>query len=210
MATTTTSNGATVDNLNVLDTITADNTGGVEIIELQDVANALFTSTNATQTLTIDSAFWAGNLKLTFQVGNTGTYYTLAATSQNNFTLVKSDAYGNSLATPITFSATSASTFLSAFSSGGAASSGLSSTSLLTALDITGAVGKNVFQATTNGQIVNIFTYASANDSFNGTGSQWDVINNFVEGVDKLDFRQLITDPYAGVNTAFSHGLAEF
>src|SRR5439155_23276292 len=60
------------------------------------------------------------------------------------------------------------------------------------------------------GQIANIFTYSSANDSFNGTGSQWDVINNFNEGVDKLDFRQLINDPYAGVKTAFSSGLGEF
>jgi len=86
MASTTTNNGATVDNLNVLDTITADNTGGAEIIELQDVANALFPKTNATQTLTIDSAFWTGNLKLTFQVGNTGIYYTLTGTSYNSAT----------------------------------------------------------------------------------------------------------------------------
>ena len=85
MASTTTNNGATVDNLNVLDTITADNTGGAEIIELQDVANALFPKTNATQTLTIDSAFWTGNLKLTFQVGNTGIYYTLTGTSYKRY-----------------------------------------------------------------------------------------------------------------------------
>src|SRR5215469_13677724 len=57
-----------------------------EIIELQDVANALFPKTNATQTLTIDSAFWTGNLKLTFQVGNTGVYYTLTGTSYNSAT----------------------------------------------------------------------------------------------------------------------------
>lgn len=80
MTSTTTNNGATVDNLNVLDTITADNTGGVETIELQDVANALFPTTNATQTLTIDSSFWTGNLRLTFEVGGTGVYYTLWAT----------------------------------------------------------------------------------------------------------------------------------
>src|ERR1700752_2687535 len=95
--TSTTNNGATVDNLNVLDTIAADNTGGAQIIEFQDVANALFPSTNATQTLTIDSSFWSGNLRLAFQVGNTGSYYTLSATSQGNFTLVKSDNYGNAL-----------------------------------------------------------------------------------------------------------------
>jgi hypothetical protein len=118
MATTTSSNGATVDNLNVLDTITADNTGGVEVIELQDVANALFPSTNATQTQTIDSSFWTNNLKLTFQVASTGLFYTLSATSIDNFTLVQSDRYGNTItgATPATFSAYSASTFLSAFS----------------------------------------------------------------------------------------------
>jgi len=39
MASTTTNNGATADNLNVIDTITADNTGGAEIIELQDVCS---------------------------------------------------------------------------------------------------------------------------------------------------------------------------
>ena len=207
MATSTTSNGATVDNLNVLDTVTADNTGGAEIIELQDVANALFPTTNAQQTLTIDSSFWTGNLKLTFQAAS-GFYYTLAATSTDNFTLTQSDAYGNTIGLTQTFHASSASTFLSAFSSSPLVGDGLSNTSLLTALDINSVVGKEVFQATTNGVIANIFSYATANDSFNGTGSQWDVINNFNEGVDKLDFRKLDTDVYANGNTGLSHGLA--
>src|SRR6266566_5118399 len=105
MTTTTTSNGATVDNLNVLDTSTTDGTA----IELQEVANALFPTTNATQTLTIDRSFWTDNLTLTFQVGNTGVHYTLAATSLDNFTRVQSDSYGNASpgALPITFSANS-------------------------------------------------------------------------------------------------------
>src|SRR5437868_1037911 len=118
MASSTTNNGATVDNLNVLDALTSDNFGGAQIIELQDIANALFPSTNATQTLTIDTAFWTGNLKLTFQVANTGFFYTLSSTSLDNFTLVQSDNYGNTNAgaTPLLFSAYSASGFLSAFS----------------------------------------------------------------------------------------------
>src|SRR5216683_851821 len=195
MASTTTNNGATVDNLNVLDTLTSDNLAGAQIIELQDIAYALFPSTNATQIQTIDSSFWTGNLKLTFQVGSK--YFTLWGVSQGSFDLVQSDSFGNALNStpPITFTATSASSFLSAFSTvSSLVATGLSSTSLLSALDIAGGVGKNVFQATFNGQIVNIFTYSSANESFNGTGSQWDVINNFNEGVDKLDFRKLAND----------------
>src|SRR4029077_8174662 len=116
--TSTTNNGATVDNRNVLDTIAADNTGGAQIIELQDIANALFPSTNATQTITIDNTFWSGNLNLTFQAAGSGLYYTLKATGVDNFTLVQTDRYGNVIsgATAVTFSANSASTFLSAFS----------------------------------------------------------------------------------------------
>ncbi|SIO49174.1 hypothetical protein SAMN05443247_06378 [Bradyrhizobium erythrophlei] len=214
MASTTTNNGATVDNLNVLDALTSDNLAGAQIIELQDIAYALFPSTNATQTLTIDSAFWTGNLRLTFHVGSK--YFTLWGVSEGNFDLVQSDAYGTALnsAPLVTFSASSASSFLSAFLTNvNLVATGLTSTSLLTALDIIGGVGKNVFQATISGQIVNIFTYASANDSFNGTGSQWDVINNFNEGVDKLDFRQLIKDSTIvasqGGHTAFDAGLGE-
>src|SRR6266581_2406795 len=117
MATTTTNKGATVDNLNVLDTITADNTGGVEIIELQDVANALFPTTNATQTLTIDSAFWTGDLKLTFAGITAGTLFTVTGGTtsggQHYFTIAQSDPYGNltgTLSAPLY--ATSASDFI--------------------------------------------------------------------------------------------------
>src|SRR5437899_4494154 len=215
--TSTTSNGATVDNLNVLDTLVSDNTGGTQIIELQDIAYALFATTNATQLQTIDNAFWTDNLTLTFQAAGTGQYYTLSATSLDNFSFAQSDHYGSPLAgaLPFAFSANSASAFLSAFSSNPIlASSGLSSTSLLAALDINSSIGKNVFQATLNGQIANVFSYASANDSFNGTGSQWDVINNFNEGADKLDFRKLLNDNMIvgsqGGQTAASAGLGEF
>ncbi|WP_181182948.1 Ig-like domain-containing protein, partial [Mesorhizobium sp. B3-2-1] len=212
-----TSNGATVDNLNVLDAIATNNTGGAQIIQLQDIASALFAATNATQLQTIDAAFWTNNLTLTFLSASTGQYYTLWATSLNNFDLVQSDNYGNPLAgaSAITFSANSASTFLSAFSSNASlAGSGLSGTSLLTALDINSSIGKNVFQATLNGQITNVFSYGTATDSFNGTGSQWDVINNFNEGVDKLDFRKLLNDNTfvgsQGGQTASNAGLGEF
>ncbi len=141
MASTTTNNGATVDNLNVLDALTSDNLAGAQIIELQDIAYALFPSTNATQTLTIDSAFWTGNLRLTFQVG--GKYFTLWGVSQGNFDLVQSDAYGTALnsAPLVTFGASSASSFLSAFLTNvNLVATGLTSTSLLTAFDITGGV----------------------------------------------------------------------
>src|SRR5436190_18939728 len=139
MASTTTNNGATVDNLNVLDTLTTDNLGGAQIIELQDIANALFPSTNATQTLTIDNAFWTGNLRLTFQVGSK--YYTLWGVSQGNFDLAETDSFGTALysTAPLNFNASTASTFLSAFSTNSSvAATGLTSTSLLTALDIAG------------------------------------------------------------------------
>jgi hypothetical protein len=184
-STTTSSNGATVDNLNVLDTITADNTGGVEISEWQDVANALFPSTNATQKQTIDTAFWIQNLKLKFQVAGTNNYWMLqattpqsSATSTLNFTLVQSsDLNGDPLSggTSLSFTANSVAAFLRALSAGTtlATSTGLSDTSLLASLDINSGIGKNVFQATINGQIANIFSYSSAKYSLNGTGSQF-------------------------------------
>ncbi|MGV3517636.1 hypothetical protein, partial [Luteitalea sp.] len=45
-------NGTTVENLNILDTSKTNNVSGLEIITLQEVANALFPTTNAQQTLT--------------------------------------------------------------------------------------------------------------------------------------------------------------
>jgi hypothetical protein len=171
----------------VLDTLTSDNSNGNQIIEWQDIAYALFPTTNATQISTIDTSFWTENLKLTFQGAGGNNYWTLMATtpqstasSQYNFTLIQSDLYANALSggATVTFTANSASAFLNAVSTAPLAATGLSATSLLEALDINSGGGKNVFQATINGQITNIFSYASANDSFNGTGSQWDVINN--------------------------------
>src|SRR6516165_1682597 len=117
--------GATVDNLNVLDTLTGDNSGGNQIIEWQDIAYALFPTTNATQTLTIDSSFWTQHLKLTFQGVGGNNYWTLMATtpqsttsSQYNFTLIQSDSYSNTLSggATITFTANSVSAFLNAVS----------------------------------------------------------------------------------------------
>src|SRR5215471_2367299 len=114
---------ATVDNLNVLDTLTGDNSNGNQIIEWQDIAYALFPATSSAQTLTIDSSFWTQNLKLTFQGTGGNNYWTLMATtpqsttsSQYNFTLVQSDLYGNALSggATITFTANSASAFLNA------------------------------------------------------------------------------------------------
>ena len=205
MATTTTNNGATVDNLNVLDTSTADGTN----ITLLEVANALFSTTNATQTVTIDTAFWNGQLGLTFAVSNQSStsYYTLYGAGIDAFTLVQTDSLGNALVigSPPQFQATTMQSFLSAV-----AATGLQGASYLTSLDITGGAGKNVFQTTVNGQIADIFSYASANDSFNGTGSQWDVINGFNQGVDKIDLRKLVADSsYAGANTAVKAGYAE-
>ena|SRR5258708_4042549 len=109
MASTTTSNSATVDNLNVLDTLTSDNVAGAQIIELQDIAYALFPSTNATQIQTIDSSFWTGNLRLTFQVGSQ--YFTLWGVSQGSFDLAQSDSFGTALSPtpPIAFTASNAS-----------------------------------------------------------------------------------------------------
>jgi hypothetical protein len=68
-------NATTVDNLNVLDAIKSNDTSGVEYIYWSDVAAFLTTSTNATQTVTIQQEFQAGQLLLTFQSGSS--YYTI-------------------------------------------------------------------------------------------------------------------------------------
>src|SRR6266404_6108878 len=91
---TTTSSGATVTNLNVLDTITANDAGGVEIISLQDVANALFPTNSATPTAIVDSAFWQDHLQLTFQA-SPGIYFTIWGTTTDGFTIEQTDQYGN-------------------------------------------------------------------------------------------------------------------
>src|SRR6266566_104589 len=95
--TVTVGGGTTVDNLNVLDTSKTNDTSGTEYITLQEVANALFPTTNATQTLTIDTSFWTGNLRLTFYV--LGQYYTIwgatSPTGTHSIQLALTDAVGS-------------------------------------------------------------------------------------------------------------------
>src|SRR5258707_10444868 len=94
--TATVGGGTTVDNLNVLDTSKTNDTNA-EIITLLEVANALFPTTNATQTLTIDSSFWSDNLRLTFSIGNS--YYTIwgatSPTNSHSIQIAQTDALGN-------------------------------------------------------------------------------------------------------------------
>ncbi len=204
---------ATVINLNILDTSKTNDTGGVENITLAEVGSALFPTTNATQTLTVDAAFWTNHIQLTFQ-GSGGAYFTIWATSQNNFCIALSDKYGSVLvpaATP--FIAASASDFVTKVSN---YSSLISSTSALVTVDIEGGANKDVVQGIANnaaitniiqggagadvltgGSGLNIYVYTSASDSpvagQPNSGGQlaqsWDQITNFHEGVDKLDFR---------------------
>ncbi|WOH56056.1 DUF4347 domain-containing protein [Bradyrhizobium sp. BWC-3-1] len=98
-------NGTTVDNLNVLDAIKTNDTNGVEYIYWADISSFLTTSTNATQTTTIQQAFQAGQLLLTFQVG--ANYYTMGYNTassvyyQSNlgtgFFLEQTDQYGKAI-----------------------------------------------------------------------------------------------------------------
>src|SRR5258707_8400742 len=113
----TTNNGATVDNLNVLDTSSADGTS----IMLLEVANALLSNTNATQTVTIYTSFWSGQLGLTFLVSNTSSsgpivtnFYTLYGAGTDNFVLYQTDQYGNALVSNAvaSFTATTTQAFL--------------------------------------------------------------------------------------------------
>ncbi|WP_128971309.1 DUF4347 domain-containing protein, partial [Bradyrhizobium tropiciagri] len=95
-------NGTTVDNLNVLDAIKTNDTNGVEYIYWGDISTFLTTSANATQTVTIQQAFQAGQLLLTFQVGSN--YYTIGynsaasvyyqGTLATGFFLEQTDQYG--------------------------------------------------------------------------------------------------------------------
>ncbi|MHC2335486.1 Ig-like domain-containing protein [Bradyrhizobium sp. USDA 4454] len=95
-------NGTTVDNLNVLDAIKTNDTNGVEYVYWGDISTFLTTSTNATQTVTIQQAFQAGQLLLTFQVGSN--YYTIGynsvasvyyqSTLATGFFLEQTDQYG--------------------------------------------------------------------------------------------------------------------
>src|SRR6266851_287612 len=115
MATTTTTTttgtvtvggGTTVDNLNVLDAIKTNDTNGVEYIYWSDVSTLLLSTTNATQTTTIQQAFQAGQLLLTFQVGSSS-YYTIGYNNPSSasyqfsistgFFLEQTDQYGKAV-----------------------------------------------------------------------------------------------------------------
>src|SRR5438067_191568 len=87
----------TVINLNVLDTSKTNDTGGVEYIAFSEVASALFPTTNAQQTLTIDSCFWNDQVQLTFY--SSGHWYTIWGTTDAGVHHIhigiSTDAYGN-------------------------------------------------------------------------------------------------------------------
>src|SRR5260370_5789655 len=212
---TPTSSGATVTNLNVLDTITANDSGGVEIISLQDVANALFPTNSATPTAIVDSAFWQDHLQLTFQA-SPNVYFTIWGTTTDGFSIEQTDQYGNFLAgsSLIASSSTLANTAQS-FMTWVASHSTLSTSSNLVTADIEGGAGKDVVQGiTNNASITNIiqggagadvltggagqdfFVYNSVSDSpaagqLNSGGQlaqAWDQITNFSHAQgDKID-----------------------
>jgi len=210
-----TTNGTTVINLNVLDT-SSTNDLMAEIITLAEVANALFPSTNATQTLTVDSSFWSGDLQLTF-AGSGGRYFTIGAVSLDHFTITQTDQFGSMvIGSTSPFYATTAAGFLSGATS--LSSSGLSNPSGLATAKIVGDSGRDVIQGIANNTAItnilqggagadvltggsgqNLYVYTSASDSpFAGqlnSGGQlaqtWDQITNFHRGVDRLDFTQL-------------------
>lgn len=85
-------NGTTVENLNILDTNQSNDTAGQEIITWTEVYNALFSTTNATQTATIRDAFSSGSLKLTFGTSN-GLFYTIYQDA-SGYHLDQTDEYG--------------------------------------------------------------------------------------------------------------------
>src|SRR5712692_2005731 len=96
MATTTTTTatvggGTTVDNLNILDGVKSNDLGSLEIITWADVAAALGSTTNATQTQTIQLAFANSQLSLTFQLG--ANYYTIDHTTAG-YVITQTDQYG--------------------------------------------------------------------------------------------------------------------
>src|SRR4029079_16283137 len=210
MASTT---STTVENLNILDTSKTNDTAGVEYITLQEVLNALFSTTNGTQTVTIDNTFWSSNLRLTFKIG-TSTYYTISATSLDHFVVTQTDQYWGGVGGPtVDFNATNTSQFLTGISGLGLTTSSLSS--LLVTTDIDGGSGKDNIQGiANNAAITNIiqggagadvlqggigadhFVYTSVNDSpASGQltpGGQlaqtWDTITNFSHAQgDKID-----------------------
>lgn len=166
MATTTTTTtttatvggGTTVDNLNILDTSKTNDLGSLEIITWADVAAALGSTTNATQTQTIQSAFTNGQLNLTFQlaanvyytIDHTAAGYMIIQTDQYGFQSGQFDAYTNQtvslatspvpLPTPLQSPTISLSTFLTNVGSF------LGQASALITADLDGGSGKDVIQ----------------------------------------------------------------
>src|SRR5260370_175449 len=93
-ATVTVGGGTTVDNLNVLDAIKTNDTNGVEYIYWSDISTFLTTSTNATQSQTIQQEFSGGQLFLTFSVSNS--YYTIGySTATQKYFVELTDALGH-------------------------------------------------------------------------------------------------------------------
>jgi len=131
----------TVINLNVLDTSKTNDTSGVEYVSFSEVASALFPTTNAQQTLTIDSCFWQNDLQLTFYAS--GQWYTIWGTTDAGVHHIhigiSTDAYGNGtselvkpLYSPYNASLGSSNGFVSWALSQTTTSGALSGTALLT------------------------------------------------------------------------------
>jgi hypothetical protein len=187
MATTTTTatvgGGTTVDNLNVLDTSKTNDLSGTEYITLQEVANALFPTANATQTLTIDSSFWSGGLGLTFSVGSQ--YYTISGatslTGTHSIQLALTDAFGsystslNVFSTLLISSTDSAATDVNNLLAWMAQQTLATSSSLLVSADIEGSIGKDNIQGiSSNSNIHNIIQGGTGADVMSGgTGSDY-------------------------------------
>src|SRR6266849_9483057 len=200
MATTTTTTatvggGTTVDNLNVLDGIKSNDLGSLQIITWADVAAALGSTTNATQTQTIQTAFTNGQLSLTFQlvanvyytIDHTTTGYVIAQTDQYGFQSGQFDVYTNQLvsfATAPTLppNLQSPTTSLSAFLTN--VGSFLGQASAIITADLDGGSGKDVIQgivgdgSLSTGWIHNIIQGGTGADVLSGgSGSDYFVYN---------------------------------
>src|SRR5439155_556836 len=143
----------TVINLNVLDTSKTNDTGGTEWISFQEVANALFPTTNAQQTLTVDSSFWLNCLQLTFCAS--GQWYTIWGTTDGSghhqVHIGTSDSYGKNIAEfSGTYDATLGSPSGLVNWAYGATGHALFGTSWLTAAEIEGSSAKDVIQGINN------------------------------------------------------------
>ncbi|MEH2568849.1 Ig-like domain-containing protein [Bradyrhizobium sp. AZCC 2289] len=214
--------GTTVDNLNVLDTSKTNDTGGTEYVTLQEVANALFPTTNATQTLTIDASFWTGNLRLTFSIG--GATYTIWGAGTGTIDIAQTDSLG-SYASALTStssltlnSAATTSTDVSQFLSWMGQQTGVTtqvvSSSLLVTADIDGGAGKDNIQGiASNVAIHNIIQGGAGADVLTGgVGSDYFVYTSATDspaagqlnsGGQPAQTWDQITN-FTGVNTAGS------